>query len=196
MEHMTPEQFFTIVIGTLAIILVKTLWEWRMPIADRLRPMFQAITDRLRPMFQRRAPASNVAGYVTHGDREIGRNDGVTPDYNAVTETPETAKYAGPSPAELDRMLTKARHEAVAGAVGTLVGAGFIAADQRSKALLKVGIQGQRYTELLPKVNAAQAAAQAEQAPPAAPPEPPRVVKVNAGRPDEREVPLAMEPAP
>jgi hypothetical protein len=59
------------------------------------------------------------------------------------------------------------------------------------------GVSGGRKLQALnDAIDAVDVPTSPEPAPPAAPPEPPRVVKVNAGRPDEREVPLQMEPAP
>lgn len=113
---------------------------------------------------------------------------------DAVKETAEIGKPAGPAPAELDRMLADARAEAVARAVGTLAGAGLLAPNSRSKVLLALGIEGRRYQLLKPVVDAAQAAAQSEaqtaqQSLPSAPP-----ILVNAGRPDERSVDRGTAP--
>jgi hypothetical protein len=188
MEHMTPEQLLTIVVGTLAIILIKTLWEWRMPIADRLRPMLQ-----------RRAPASRAADYVAHGDREIDRNDR---RFSAPNRA-EPALFVPPvqlppgaelPPLDIVRLDTLARLMA-AGTVSE--SAAITVVWDGTKGAIKVSKGGSKaYADRRDALRLLAAAYGWKAPEPAAPPEPPRVVKVNAGRPDEREVPLQMEPAP
>jgi hypothetical protein len=81
-----------------------------------------------------------------------------------------------------------------------LLKAGYLESAVRSKKIsaakqLIFEVSGGRKLQALnDAIDAVEVPTPPEQAPPAAPPEPPRVVKVYAGRPEERD--LTMEPAP
>lgn len=120
--------------------------------------------------------------------------DRVSERGNAVNEnqaeTENTGKSApGLTSAQLTKLLEDERRKAAAQALGTLLGAGLVVEEGRSRAMAALGFEGRRYTTYKPVVDQAEAVARAAR-PPAPPEEKPvQVLTIAGGTSQERLIP-------